>query len=272
MTADDEIQQTRAEFYLCLAQAFLAPDSEARWRALRDFLADDLEDLGALLGYPLAPQLGALRRALAAIPDQPALLQRYSRLFLVPPHRVSINAGSYLDGALNGGSVQAMEARYRQAGLVRSNNFRDLSDHVSVQLEFVASRCLAGSGAEDFLADTVARWLPPFIDDLTRADAGPNPWLPLACALQAAVAVDARPAGAESAASPAQRQQAALARARHARAEAGIDAADLACIAARLREKGLAVDHLEIPAGQRDEARGWTRRVPPSPRRGARLG
>ncbi len=275
MMPDSEQFQSRAEFYFCLAHAFLTPDSEMAWSGLRDALADDLDDLDATLGLGIDAQIAAYRAAMAAIPDQPTLLGIYSALFLAPPRRVSINTGTYLDGALNGGSVLAMEEAYRGAGLQRSEEFRDLSDHLSIQLEFVASRYLLrmdGGGADtdaaEFLASFVARWLPPFIADLERMDVGPNPWLPLARLLQAAVLRDAA-----SATLPVQpRQQIALDKARHARALEGIGAEDMAFIAQCLREKGLATDHLETPPELRDEAHGWTRKVPPSPRRGSRLG
>ena len=44
--------QERRDFYLMLAQAFLPPQSEDHFRAMADFMADDLVDLDAaqLLG------------------------------------------------------------------------------------------------------------------------------------------------------------------------------------------------------------------------------
>jgi TorA maturation chaperone TorD len=267
--------QSRAEFHLCLAHAFLTPDSGAAWLGLRDALADDLDDLGRTLGYDMAGHVADYRTSIAAIPDQPTLLGIYSALFLAPPRPVSINTGAYLDGAVNGGSVLAMEDAYRRCGLERNEDFKDLSDHVSIQLEFVASRYLTRltSAAEDieaeqFLATFVVGWLPPFIADLERERAMPNPWLPLAQLLQIAVMHD-------TVAIPATRyprQQIALDKARHARAQEGIGEADMAFIAERLRAKGLATDHLTTAPELRDESHGWTRKVPPSPRRGSRFG
>lgn len=267
--------QSRAEFYLCLAHAFLTPDSETAWRALRDALADDLDELDDELDLEAAAHIDDYRRAIAAFPDHAALLQRYSALFVAPPRTVSLNTGSYLDGALNGGSVLAMELAYRNAGLERKGAFRDLSDHLSVQLEFVASRYLAqASGhiatdeasvaAASFLARFVAPALPALIADLDRAGAAANPWLALAHMLRLAVKRDAHPAGAVAGPS---RRQTALDKARHDRAASSIGADELAFIAQRLSERGLATGHLIVAPEQRDEARGWTRRVPPSPRR-----
>jgi len=281
MSLDVEQLQSRAELYLCLAHAFLTPDSESAWTALRDALAEDLADLGETLSCDFDEHIAGYRAAIAAIPDQATLLGIYSSLFLAPPRRVAINTGSYLDGAVNGGSVLMMEEAYRRNGLERNEAFRDLSDHVSIQLEFVASRYLKrldgtdGAAAEEFLGTFVVHWLPPFIDDLARESAAsggaPNPWLPLARLLQVAAAQDARAAPDTNPAAH-QRQQIALGKARHALATDGIGDEDMAFIAQRLREKGLATDHLEVPPEQRDEAHGWSRKVPPSPRRGSRLG
>lgn len=277
MMPDTDELQARAEFYLCLAHAFLTPDSEATWQGLRDALADDLDDLAGILGHDIGSHIADYRAAIDAIPDHTTLLQIYSSLFLAPPRPVSINTGVYLDGALNGGSVLAMEESYRQNGLERSGEFLDLSDHLSIQLEFVASRLLArqdsAAAAEDdaerFLATFVARWLPPFIADLEAAGRNPNPWLHLARAMSVAVLREAR---AEAVAPSLLRQQNAIGKTRYERAVSGVSEADMAFIAERLREKGLATDHLAIPHDQRDEARGLSRKAPLSPRRGSRLG
>jgi len=188
----------RAEFYLCLARAFLAPKEGAAYRAFARYLADDLEDLSGRLGYPVSSELVGLRAA--AETDHLALLQAYSRLFLAPPAPVHINAGFYLDGAIMGGGVAAMEAWYRRHGVERSERLHDLSDHVSVQLEFVAYLYAADAapGAEQFLDAFVRRWLPPFCADLERAaarcGAAAASYLHLARLLRAAVECDAAPA------------------------------------------------------------------------------
>jgi len=284
LTADQ--LQSRAELYLCLSRAFLTPDSTDAWIGMSEALADDMQDLGDEIGYDFAESIANYRTAIAAVPDQPSLLQIYSGLFLAPPRLVEINTGTYLDGSLNGGSVLAMEEEYRRCGVGRSDDFQDLSDHVSIQLGFIAHlyfRCLDALGedqseaADDdpaqFLHAYVARWLPAFIHDLgqesERLGAFNNPYLHLARLLSVAVAKDAcaQPVSASE-----QRTQNAIGKARHDRAERGISAGDMAIIAQKLSEKGLSIDHLSVPPAQRDEAQGLTKRVTPSARRGSRLG
>ena len=278
----------RGEFYLCLARAFLTPLQPEAFAGLREALADDLAELGESLGYTFADDLADYRRAIGAIADHAALLRRYSGLFIAPPRSIRINTGSYLDGAVNGGSVAAMEAAYRACGVERDPDFHDLSDHLSVQLEFVAllyfkcaeaiegERAPPAMRAGHFLHDYVARWLPPFIRDLEKEarDGGtlthasaPNPYLPLARILAAAVAHDAIAAPVSAAE---QRAHNAISKARHDRAVRGVTGEDMALIARKLREKGLSIDHLAIAPELRDEAQGLTRKQPPSPRRGSR--
>lgn len=284
LTADQ--LQSRAELYLCLSRAFLTPDSADAWSGMSEALADDMQELGDEIGYDFAESIANYRTAIAAVPDQPSLLRIYSGLFLAPPRLVEINTGTYLDGSLNGGSVVAMENEYQRCGVGRSDDFRDLSDHVSIQLGFIAhlySRCLdaLGDGRDEasddepahFLHAYVARWLPGFLHDLgkesERLGAFNNPYLHLARLLSVAVAKDAR---AKTVSAPEQRTQNAIGKARHDRAERGINAEDMAIIAQKLSAKGLATDHLSVPPEQRDEAQGLTKRVTPSPRRGSRLG
>lgn len=204
--APDEALQARAEFYLCLARAFLPPGNEADFRGLTAFLADDLGELAQHLDYPIAEALSEFRAAVSALPDSLSLRQTYAALFLTPPAPVPINAGLYLDGALMGQSVRLMEECYRRCGVERGEHFRDLPDHVAVQLEFVAylyaraAQSSAGEAASpltagEFLALFPRRWLPTLCSKLDTAtrERGivPNPYAPLARILREAVARDA---------------------------------------------------------------------------------
>lgn len=271
----------KADFYLCLARAFMVPQQADFFAALRDDLADELEALAGEIGYPLEDQIAEYRRRIATVPDAGELLRIYSRLFLQPPRAVHINTGVYLDGSFNGGSVSAIRDFYAAAGIARSAEFLDLDDHAAVQLECVAylySHALAGApgdgaalgrdAAGRFLGSFVSRWTGPLCSDLVQAerelDMPDEPYLPLARVLEVAAATDA---SRHSDLAPAQQRRVdALASARHKQAEKGVTEADLAEIRRRLEERGLATDHLDIAPGLRDEAQGWQRMVPPTPR------
>ncbi len=267
----------RAELYLCLARAFETPSEPAAFEALRDALADDLADVAAELGLDIAEDIDEFRRRIGAIASAGELLRIYSRLFLQPPLAVHINTGVYLDGCMNGASLGEMEEWYGRAGLARAEDFRDLSDHVTLQLEFVAflyGHALdeageAGCRAGQFIGRFVARWAPALVDNLLLAerelDLAHEPYLPLARILAKAALRDAEaPADID----PARlRRERALAGARRKQAMKGITADDLEEIRQKLARQGLATDHLDVDHTQRDAARGWRVGTPPAPRR-----
>ncbi len=273
-----ELLSARAEFYLCLARAFLAPRDAAMFHALRDVLAEDLEELGAQLGYDIAAPLAAYRAQMQRIADPVELLQVYSALFLVPPTAAHINAGQYLDGAVNGGSVKAMEEAYLLCGVQRDAGFRDLSDHVSVQLEFVAllyaaqAQRFSGEAVGDalpvdpghFLQIFALRWLGRFCADLAQAASrealSASPYLPLAQILYAGAARDAVAPDRDP---KVVRKQNAIEQARAKYAGRGITAEDMAEIKRKLEERGLSTDHLAVPLELRDEAMGLGKKSTP---------
>lgn len=274
-----ELLSLRAEFYLCLARAFATPSDPRMWSALREVLADELGELAAELGYAIADPLSRLRDEMQRIGDPMQLLQVYSAIFLAPPAPARINVGMYIDGAMDGGSVKAMEEAYRQCGVERDPEFRDLSDHVTVQLEFVSllyarqAACFVGDGQAlpvepgQFLHDHARRWVDPLCADLARAAAerelAANPYLPLAQILQATVACDAvaPPVDARAA-----RKRNAIEQARAKYAGRELSAEDMATIKRKLQERGLATDHLSVPLEERDSAMGLGKKIPPGPR------
>lgn len=274
--------QERSEFYLMLAQAFLPPQSEEHFRAMTDFLADDLTDLDAALGYGIGDEVDALRGALSRLVTQEALLVEYSRMFLQPPREATLNVCYALDGAMNGGTVSEIESFYREYGVDRGEHFKDLPDHVAVQLEFAAylfgrsaeglengvADAEAEKGARHFLFQFVSRWLPHFEGAVEaggqRLDLA-NPWLPLTRMLAAAAARDAAPNPDWN--REKKRVDVALDKARQMYAAKGITPEALAEIERKLREQGLATDHLQIAPESRDAAMGLTAKTPPDPRR-----
>lgn len=171
--SDNEALLQRADLLYCLAQAFLPPPSH--W-AVSDWvqpLVDDLtemapglpglnlEDVKAALGAECARWAAEARAG-----GGDTWLVEYSRLFLVPPVPVTLNAGVYLEGALGGSSTQMMLACYEMAGVKPDERFHDLPDHVSMQLEFLArlyERAARGEAdalamAQEFAAEFVHAW------------------------------------------------------------------------------------------------------------------
>lgn len=273
----------RADFYLTLAQAFLAPMEPAHFEAMTDLLADDLADIDASLEYGIGTQIDALRAAMAQLSNHEELLVEYSRMFLQPPREAALNVCFPLDGAMMGGTVTEIEDFYRHYGVERGDHFKDLPDHVSVQLEFVSylyGRAAEGFGqgepdteaekaAGHFLHQFVSRWVPHLELGIEKAGIKlklkANPYLPLVRMLSIATERDA--AANPDWAKPRKRVEAAIEKARQDYASREITPEAMAEIERKLREKGLSTNHLQVDLDQRNAALGLSAKQPPDPRR-----
>ena len=268
------LMQERSEFYLTLAQAFLTPQTQERYLAMVNYLADDLADLDRSLTYGLETQLDALRAALSKLSSHEELLVEYSRMFLQPPQEATLNVCHPLDGAMMGGTVTEIELFYRHYGVERGDHFKDFPDHVSVQLEFVSylyGRAAQGlersnpdleaeKAANHFLHTFFRRWVPLFESAIEKAgrnlELKANPYLPLARILSTAMDRDA--AVNPDWVLPKKRVDLAMDKARHKYASKGITPEDMADIERKLRAQGLSTDHLAVALDQRNEAMGLT--------------
>lgn len=268
----------KAELYLCLARAFAVPDGPGTWQALGEALPADLEDLAAATGYSIARDAAELREAMARIPDSERLLVLYSRLFLVPGEaHPSLNAGAYLDGAIGGGTVAALEECFRRCGLERDQGFRDLPDHLSVQLELLAWLLAAQTQgappmseppqltARELIERFVGRWVGPFRHDLEafslRFGLPDNPYQILARVLETAVLHEVRLAP------PVARVQTVdpeIARLRSQLAGRALTEEDMEIIRQRLAADDLPHGHVAIPVDERDRTMGLSTMTPPA--------
>ena len=173
----DQTALHRAELCLCLSRTFLPPP--AGWSVCNwaQPLADDLAELGPSLGLDTGPAQAALNAeckrwataARQADDTADAWLVEYTRLFLMPPVAVTLNAGVYLEGALGGVSPRMMASCYEAAGVVPDERFHDLPDHVAMQLEFVGrlhERAARGDAdaagmAEEYSREFIHAWGEP---------------------------------------------------------------------------------------------------------------
>jgi TorA maturation chaperone TorD len=284
----------RAEFYLCLARAFLPPMEQRDFHAIREYLATELAELGAAIGYPIGRPLERLRAALARITGRQDLLQLYSRLFLVPPTPAHLNGGFYLDGAFMGQSTLQIEACYRRFGLVRSPDFHDAPDHLSSLLEFLAlihARAEEANAADDkavveillreaggFARDYVVPWLPALYRDLDGATAygSINAYAALVDVLQTAVAHDfARADAASDPVAPALASSPDDASVRHSSDQLCCQSCGTAFIATNemrdillsLTRSGLGTEHLELCPECRTRSMGLSSMPAPDAKR-----
>ncbi len=164
----------RSGLYGFLAEVFRAePTPDLLGRIEDPGFAVVLEAAGAHMGEELAGQPeGALLEDLAI---------EYTRLFLGPGRHVRPYAATYLDGpgaSLCGPSAIWARDFMEAAGFALAPGHRNLPDHVSVELEFMARMAAreaealeAGDAAtarqfrniqRDFLENHLGRWLPRF--------------------------------------------------------------------------------------------------------------
>ena len=167
----------RADFFFCLAAAFRPPPAGMRAAEWCTALADDLADLAPAIGPSTVGATDALRAFAAGPGGGLDSLVEYSRLFLVPPVKVTLNCGVYLEGGLAGSVAQMISACYQRAGFAPRADFHDLPDHVALQLEFLGALLeRAGDGndadldaAAAFTDAFVAGWAEPLRDACERA-------------------------------------------------------------------------------------------------------
>ncbi|MDR7152862.1 TorA maturation chaperone TorD [Hydrogenophaga palleronii] len=173
LSSEGEAQLQRADLLYCLAQAFLPPPDTWSICDWAQPLVDDLAEMApGLPGLDMEGVKSALATecarwaANARAGDADTWLVEYSRLFLVPPVPVTLNAGVYLEGALGGNSTQMMLACYEMAGVKPDERFHDLPDHVAMQLEFLARLYESAARgdpdaqgmAEEFATEFVHAW------------------------------------------------------------------------------------------------------------------
>ncbi len=168
-----------ADLFVLLAAAFAPPPAALATRNWCEPLAADLADLGGALALDTAAAEQSLREVAGGpLAGEPWLVE-YSRLFLVPPVPVTLNTGIYLEGGLAGVSAQMMAQCYATAGFAQRESFRDLPDHVAIQLEFIAAllgRWAAGDDdalamAREFSDGFVSHWTEPLYAACTKAAA-----------------------------------------------------------------------------------------------------
>lgn len=157
--------QARGNMYKFLSAAFLEPPSEA---LVGPLLADGfLEGLEELFGDATIDHLRGFVSGFQGNYEE--LDQEFQGLFMVPlgryvtPYEAVYRDEREIDGArvrglLMGPSTLAVQQLYREAGTVISENFKDLPDHVGLELACMEALCHAEAGAWECCdAETVRR-------------------------------------------------------------------------------------------------------------------
>ncbi|HZW55846.1 MAG TPA: molecular chaperone TorD family protein [Nitrososphaerales archaeon] len=178
VVGDKEDTEARAAVYRILSLAFCPPSTETYkiWSAL-----NQLETPDDANGDQFEP-------------DSKALAFEYNRLFVgperlpcAPYESVHRKDRSEMEiGTVLGPSAFDVQRRYSEAGVETSKNFKDLPDHIAVELEFMHHLCskeLASENTdeaeifrrmqEEFVEIHLAPWVFAFADKMTCSTNSP---------------------------------------------------------------------------------------------------
>lgn len=177
MPAVPEQALARQELCRFLAGCFYEPGPEFA----QERLLESIVDAALRIAPELAEPAQRLARAFAEARLQDLLVD-YTRLFLGAPQALaSPYASVWLSGepGLMQDSTMDLQRLYREGGFEIDPEFRDLPDHVAVELEFLyllSHECNRARAAADapalqsalslrqaFLAGHLGRWLAPFV-------------------------------------------------------------------------------------------------------------
>ena len=173
---DPNAAAARADVARLLAACFYEPGTEF----IEEGLFDALRDAAAGIDPQLAVAAARLGEAFAAAPLE-ELLVDYTRLFLGPVDTRAKPYGSVWlddDAPLMGDSTMAVLQHYEDGGFEVDEGFRDLPDHVAVELEFLYVLLFREAEAQlrhdtetlagltrmrlRFLAEHLGQWVEPF--------------------------------------------------------------------------------------------------------------
>ena len=176
-----------AQIYGILSQMYSSPEDTHTWCEL----VVALRQAFALLDVPCAIEsMEKIEAYLRDLPDTLPLAKEYVRLLRGPVRAVVYPYESlHIDGEVMGHSTQAVLELYGEAGLGMSQDFRDLPDHISAELEFMGYLCAKEaacvedgdeSGHEhfgrlrrSFLDNHLLKWLPSFTGEIIRNTVSP---------------------------------------------------------------------------------------------------
>lgn len=185
----------RANFYALLAQAFTPPDDG--WAALKTRAATSVfKKIKSLYPFPIFHETVDVFKKeldnLGQVGDGDELVLEYDRLFsspyklMVPPYE---SLYRYDEGQVMAPCAIQIEKLYRENGLELSPDFKDLPDHISAELQFMAYLCLMEAEAwklgdeaeaalfvnkqDSFIREHPGLWIDSFARKLTSSTDSP---------------------------------------------------------------------------------------------------
>lgn len=184
-----EIAQVRGNVYSLLSQCFFQPSEELATSITKGSLNEALQGtVGMVEGEEVERELARIKEFGAKCQERPHqevlkdMKVEYNRLFVGPGHVAAPpyesvyktrNADNEI-GVVMGDAAIAVKRFYRQAGIELSDGFKDLPDHIAVELQFMAHLCsLEAESQEDgkdslnsmqakFLTEHLGSWIADF--------------------------------------------------------------------------------------------------------------
>lgn len=170
-------EQARADSYRLLAACFCQPEKDLFLK--EEVFAGLAGNLGQLL--PTAAEEAARMQSNFSTTEQEELIVEFAYLFIGPHELAAPPYGSvYLDGQgeVMGPSTREVVRIYQEEGLALHEDFAELPDHISAELEFLyyliicELKALRSGDAEEvfrlferqkkFLDDHLLKWVPEF--------------------------------------------------------------------------------------------------------------
>lgn len=169
----------RADVYRLLSACFYQPEAAF----LEEEIFGQMKTSLAKVSPPAVPAVVALEAAFKGV-ELDALQLDYSRLFLGPFEILAKPYGSvYLDGekVVMGDSTVNALALYREGSFDIADDFKEMPDHIAVELEFLylvtfnIAGAAEGSAKNDllrlkqqFLQQHLSKWLGPFAEAIRK--------------------------------------------------------------------------------------------------------
>lgn len=179
-------EQARADSYRLLAACFCQPERDLFLK--EEVFAGLVENLRQL--YPPAAEEAARMQSDFSTTQQEELVVEYAHLFVGPHELVAPPYGSvYLDGQgeVMGPSTREVVRIYQEEGLALDEDFAELPDHITVELEFLyylivcELKALRSGDAKEafrlferqkkFLDNYLLKWVPKFCSGIEAGTA-----------------------------------------------------------------------------------------------------
>ena len=175
----EDLARWRQLAYRLFSSMFLYPD-EGRMETIVSAAAALRKQSLSMVRFAFFPQWQRLLTSLADLPDKHTLEEEYVRVFMHSLERAPClpYESAYMDpgGQAAGWILAMLEQEYAAAGLALSPSLKDLPDHITVELEFMAFLC--GQEADAWNRETESEGIKTLEREVAFLSSHLNRWVP----------------------------------------------------------------------------------------------